>query len=119
MRRWLRASLRTLADETTDDETPDDGTPDETSDATATQPPNPRDPPGPLAPVAQLIRAIESQRAIAQAAWEAYERERVVEDAILRGELDRVRRRAIRAPQADDPPTLAGGAATRISPSAG
>jgi hypothetical protein len=43
-----------------------------------------------------LLRAIESQREIARAAWEAYQHERAVEDAALRGELDRVRRRAVR-----------------------
>ncbi|HEY7851064.1 MAG TPA: transposase [Ktedonobacterales bacterium] len=44
----------------------------------------------------QLQRAIESQRAVAGAAWEAYERERQLDEALLRGELDHVRRRAIR-----------------------
>lgn len=44
----------------------------------------------------QLQRAIESQRAVASAAWEAYERERELDEALLRGELDHVRRRAIR-----------------------
>ncbi|HET9110537.1 MAG TPA: helix-turn-helix domain-containing protein, partial [Ktedonobacterales bacterium] len=44
----------------------------------------------------QLQRAIESQRAVASAAWEAYERERQLDEALLRGELDHVRRRAIR-----------------------
>lgn len=44
----------------------------------------------------QLGRAIESQRAVASAAWEAYERERQLDEALLRGELDRVRRRSIR-----------------------
>jgi transposase-like protein len=43
-----------------------------------------------------LLRAIESQREIARAAWEAYENERAVEAALLRGEFDRVRRRAVR-----------------------
>lgn len=46
--------------------------------------------------VMQLQRAIESQRAVASAAWEAYERERQLDEALLRGELDHVRRRAIR-----------------------
>ena len=45
---------------------------------------------------AQLQRAIESQRAIASAAWESYERELAFDEAVLRGDLDRVRRRAIR-----------------------
>jgi Homeodomain-like domain-containing protein len=45
---------------------------------------------------ALLARAIESQRAIASAAWESYERERKLDDALLRGELDHVRRRALR-----------------------
>ncbi|HET9109713.1 MAG TPA: helix-turn-helix domain-containing protein [Ktedonobacterales bacterium] len=44
----------------------------------------------------RLERAIESQRAVAAAAWEAYERERRLDEALLRGELDSVRRRAIR-----------------------
>ena len=44
----------------------------------------------------QLERAIASQRAVASAAWEAYERERKLDEALLRGELDHVRRRAIR-----------------------
>jgi len=43
-----------------------------------------------------LLRAIESQREIARAAWEAYQHERAVEAAVLRGELDRVKRRAVR-----------------------
>src|SRR5262249_44972142 len=43
-----------------------------------------------------LLRAIESQREIARAAWEAFENERAVEAAALRGELDRVKRRAVR-----------------------
>ncbi len=47
----------------------------------------------------QLQRAIESQRAVASAAWEAYERERQLDEALLRGELDAVRRRAIRGPR--------------------
>ena len=48
------------------------------------------------AQVTRLERAIESQRAVAAAAWEAYERERRLDEALLRGELDSVRRRAIR-----------------------
>ncbi len=47
----------------------------------------------------QLQRAIESQRTVASAAWEAYERERELDEALLRGELDHVRRRAIRGPR--------------------
>lgn len=43
-----------------------------------------------------LLRAIEAQREIARAAWEAFEHERSVEAAVLRGELDRVKRRAVR-----------------------
>jgi hypothetical protein len=43
-----------------------------------------------------LLRAIESQREIARAAWEAYQHERTVEAAVLRGELDHVKRRAVR-----------------------
>lgn len=46
--------------------------------------------------VALLTRSIESQRAVASAAWEAYERERALDEALLRGDLDRVRRRALR-----------------------
>ena len=34
---------------------------------------------------------------MASAAWEAYERERALDEALLRGDLDRVRRRALRA----------------------
>lgn len=45
---------------------------------------------------AQLAAAIEGQRAVAAAAWEAYERERQLDEALLRGELDHIRRRAIR-----------------------
>jgi hypothetical protein len=45
-----------------------------------------------------LLRAIESQREIVRAAWEAYQHERAVEAAALRGELDRVKRRAGGAP---------------------
>lgn len=47
----------------------------------------------------RLQRAIEGQRAVASAAWEAYERERQLDEALLRGELDSVRRRAIRGPR--------------------
>jgi transposase len=43
-----------------------------------------------------LLRAIEGQREVARAAWEAYQHERVVEAAVLRGELDHVKRRAVR-----------------------
>lgn len=46
--------------------------------------------------VEALARAIESQRAIAQAAWAAYEQERALEAALLGGTLDRVRRRRLR-----------------------
>lgn len=46
--------------------------------------------------IALVQRAIESQRAVASAAWNAYERERELDEALLRGELDHVRRRAIR-----------------------
>lgn len=49
---------------------------------------------------ALVARAIESQRAIAGAAWEAYERERTLDEALLRGDLDRVRRRALRGSRA-------------------
>ena len=63
----------------------------------------------------QLAAAIEGQRAVAAAAWEAYEHERQLDEALLRGELDRVRRRAIRGPRTrgaaagdeDDCPPLA------------
>lgn len=62
----------------------------------------------------QLAAAIEGQRAVAAAAWEAYERERQLDEALLRGELDHVRRRAIRGPRTrgaadneDDCPPLA------------
>ena len=48
----------------------------------------------------QLAAAIEGQRAVAAAAWEAYERERQLDEALLRGELDHVRRRAIRGRRA-------------------
>jgi hypothetical protein len=70
VRRWLKASLEGLAD-----------------DARARH-------------AEQLVRAIESQRAIASAAWEAYRNEREVERALLHGELDRVRRRTVRATRA-------------------
>jgi hypothetical protein len=43
-----------------------------------------------------LLRAVEAQREIAQAAWAAFHHEQAVEAAVLRGELDRVKRRAIR-----------------------
>ncbi|HEU0025533.1 MAG TPA: helix-turn-helix domain-containing protein [Ktedonobacterales bacterium] len=66
VRRWAREALRALADDDRAER------------------------------AAQLQRAIESQRAVASAAWEAYERERALDEALLRGDLDRVRRRAIR-----------------------
>jgi transposase-like protein len=66
VRRWMREALRSLAE-----------------DARAER-------------AAQLQRAIESQRAIASAAWEAYERELALDEALLRGDLDRVRRRSVR-----------------------
>ncbi|HEX2346886.1 MAG TPA: helix-turn-helix domain-containing protein [Ktedonobacterales bacterium] len=68
-RRWIRRTLATLAED------------ERTAQAT------------------QLQRAIEGQRAVASAAWEAYERERQLDEALLRGELDSVRRRAIRGPR--------------------
>jgi hypothetical protein len=43
---------------------------------------------------AELLRAIETQRAVLAAAWSAYERENRLEDAILAGHYDRLRRRA-------------------------
>ncbi len=66
VRRWVRSSLETLAADERDER------------------------------IALVQRAIESQRAVASAAWEAYERERELDEALLRGELDHVRRRAIR-----------------------
>ncbi len=66
VRRWTRRALLTLAEE------------ERSAQAT------------------RLERGIESQRAVAAAAWEAYERERQLDEALLRGELDQVRRRAIR-----------------------
>jgi len=48
----------------------------------------------------ELRRAVECQRAVMFAAWEAYERECALEQALLDGRYDRVRRRAIR-PAAD------------------
>lgn len=66
VRRWTREALRSLAD-----------------DARAER-------------AAQLQRAVEGQRAVASAAWEAYERERALDEALLRGDLDRVRRRSVR-----------------------
>ena len=66
VRRWIREALRSLADDTRAER------------------------------AAQLQRSIESQRAIASAAWEAYERERALDEALLRGDLDFVRRRAVR-----------------------
>ncbi len=70
IRRWLKASLAALADEAR------------------------------LRHAEQLARAVEAQRAIASAAWEAYRNEREVERALLHGELDRVRRRTVRATRA-------------------
>ncbi len=59
---------------------------------------------------AELQRSIESQRAVASAAWEAYERERALDEALLRGDLDRVRRRSVRGmrlpPSGREPPAL-------------
>lgn len=77
-RRWIRQALATLA-----------------ADERAEQ-------------ATQLQRAIESQRAVASAAWEAYERERQLDEALLRGELDTVRRRAMRGRRL--PATTGGGA---------
>ncbi|HEX9070086.1 MAG TPA: helix-turn-helix domain-containing protein [Ktedonobacterales bacterium] len=48
-----------------------------------------------------LLRAIESHREVARAAWEAYEQERILQAAVLRGELDRLRRRAVREGRGD------------------
>lgn len=76
VRRWLNASLRALVNE-------------ERAEEAQTERQN------------KLMCAIESQRAIASAAWDAYLRERAVEEAILRGEFDRVRRRAIRPANGD------------------
>lgn len=70
IRRWLKASLEALADETR------------------------------ARHAVQLARAVEAQRAIASAAWDAYRAEREVERALLQGELDRVRRRTVRATHA-------------------
>lgn len=63
--------------------------------------------------IALLQRAIESQRAVASAAWEAYERERQLDEAILRGELDHVRRRAIRGRRQPTAPSDAAEATMR------
>jgi len=113
VRRWLRASLHSLADETRDDrdeDSQDERRAGEQAALNNEAMPDAPLPSGQLAQVAQLVRAIESQRAIALAAWDAYERERAVEDAILRGKLDRVRRRAIRPdPHAADAPALPAG----------
>ncbi len=46
---------------------------------------------------AELLRAIESHRAIVSAAWEAYEHERELEREILSGQLDHIRRRVRRS----------------------
>jgi hypothetical protein len=43
---------------------------------------------------AELTRAIERHRAVVAAAWDAYDRERQIEDALLAGHYDRPRRRA-------------------------
>ena len=81
VRRWIRRALATLA-----------------TDERAEQ-------------ATQLQRAIESQRAVASAAWEAYERERALDEALLRGELDHVRRRALRGrPRMDETPPGSGDA---------
>jgi transcriptional regulator with XRE-family HTH domain len=69
VRRWARDALRALADDDRAER------------------------------AAQLQRSIESQRSIADAAWASYERERALDEALLRGDLDRVRRRAVRAPR--------------------
>jgi DNA-binding CsgD family transcriptional regulator len=45
----------------------------------------------------RLARAIGAQQAIARAAWARLEREAELEEAWLRGELDRVRRRILRS----------------------
>ncbi|MBF6592182.1 MAG: hypothetical protein IVW57_16855 [Ktedonobacterales bacterium] len=68
VRRWLEAGMRTLA-----------------SDGLAAE------------HAQQVLRAIESQRAIATAAWAAHERECEIERALLAGELDHVRRRKVKA----------------------
>jgi hypothetical protein len=70
IRRWLKAALEALADEAR------------------------------VKHAEQLARAVEAQRAIASAAWDAYRAEREVERALLLGELDRVRRRTVRATRA-------------------
>ncbi len=62
---------------------------------------------------AELTRAIESQRAVVAAAWDAYEREHQIEDALLAGHYDRLRRRAYYPStanvDADSPPPRRGG----------
>lgn len=65
----------------------------------------------------QLTRAIEAQRAIASAAWDAYRAEREVERALLQGELDRVRRRTIRAARARRDGETGAGAGSDVSAS--
>lgn len=85
VRRWLERALRTLASDEM------------------------------IERAAHLLVAIESQRAIARAAWDAYSREREVEQALLHGELDRVRRRKVRTRGtrrgSSDKPAREGGAA--------
>ncbi len=44
----------------------------------------------------RLLRAIESHRAIAGAAWEAYQQERQLERDLLTGKYDHIRRRSVR-----------------------
>ncbi|MFI5274535.1 MAG: hypothetical protein ACHQ4H_16005, partial [Ktedonobacterales bacterium] len=52
----------------------------------------------------RLQRAIESHRAIAVAAWEAYEQERQTERDILAGKYDHIRRRTLRRVRGRRPP---------------
>lgn len=44
----------------------------------------------------RLLRAIESHRAIAVAAWDAYQQERQLEHDLLAGKYDHIRRRSVR-----------------------
>lgn len=44
----------------------------------------------------RLLRAIESHRAIASSAWEAYQQERQLERDLLAGKYDHIRRRSVR-----------------------
>lgn len=44
----------------------------------------------------RLLRAIESHRAIAGAAWDAYQQERQLERDLLAGKYDHIRRRSVR-----------------------